>query len=78
VAAASSVVVAATFVRTRSSTTHHAGALRLIRAVRAIRGSRSVWLRFVAADCTLADESAPQERRADQPIESSTLASTAS
>ena len=36
--------------RTRSSTTHHPGALRLIRAVRAIRGSRSVWLRSVAAD----------------------------
>jgi hypothetical protein len=43
VAAASSVVVAATFVRTFSSTTHHAGALRLIRAVRAVRGSRSFW-----------------------------------
>jgi hypothetical protein len=49
VAAASSVVVAATFARTLSSTNHHAGALRLIRAVRAIRGSRSVWLWFVAA-----------------------------
>jgi hypothetical protein len=36
--------------RTLSSTNHHAGELRLIRAVRPVRGSTSVWLRFVAAD----------------------------
>jgi len=35
------------FARTLSSTTHHAGALRLIRAVRAIRGSTAILLAFV-------------------------------
>ena len=36
-----------TLARTLSSTTHHVGALRLIRAVRAIRGSTAILLAFV-------------------------------